>query len=420
MSSNAPRQPAVDENALDQMLWQQTPIVMLALDAAGRFTALNPAAAALFGHPATSLLGQPFTVVLDSFSHAKAALMVQRTLAEGSVADWELDHLSADGSLVLVGYTTCRLTGNGGAATSIGAIGTDITNKLVLTAQLAHLNQELEGALLDLEKTNSQLKMAQAQLVQSEKMRALGQMIAGVAHEINNPAAFVSNNLAQLAHALPVLHQLFAVYDPLKATADAAQKAKIRAAEEAAQIGYVWQDLTDIVNESQEGVERIRQIVLALRNFSRLDEAAHKSADLNLGLQSTLQIVRPLCKERIQIHESYAPLPPLLCHPGELNQVFLNLLTNAVQAIPDTGEIWVSTTCTEQAIFVTIRDNGAGMTAATLARLGEPFFTTKPVGEGAGLGLAVTLGIVQRHRGRVTFVSEPGHGATVTVELPTL
>ncbi|MEP7357998.1 MAG: ATP-binding protein, partial [Anaerolineales bacterium] len=153
-------------------------------------------------------------------------------------------------------------------------------------------------------------------------------------------------------------------------------------------------------------------------NFSRLDEAASKLADLNDGLQSTVRLIHPLCQGRIEIGEAYGPLPLLLCRPGELNQVFLNLLTNAIQAIPGSGWVWVTSALAGDHVTITIRDSGSGMDAATLAKLGEPFFTTKPVGSGTGLGLAVGLAIVARHQGRVRFESEPGRGTTASIELP--
>jgi two-component system, NtrC family, sensor kinase len=396
----------------------QTADLALVLDGAGRFVALNAAAEKLFGRPAAELLGQPFTTVLDPFSHEKAALMLARTLAEGRVTDWELDHLQGGGPPVLIGYTTTALRNSAGEAVGVGALGRDLTAHLDLTARLAHANQQLEGALLQLEKTHAQLKDAQTQLVQSEKMRSLGQLVAGVAHEINNPAAFVTNNLAHLARLVPALHALFDAYSALRSQATPQQATAIAAAETAAEMKYLWQDLPDLVKESQDGMERIRNIVLALRNFSRLDEAELKEADLNEGLASTLQLIRPLCKNRIEIIEDYSELPPVLCRPGELNQVFLNLLTNAVQAIEGSGRIWVRTRRQGKQIQVTIRDTGVGMEAATLAKLGEPFFTTKPVGAGVGLGLAIGFGIVQRHHGRLRFESQPGQGASAIVELP--
>ncbi|MCX6033259.1 MAG: ATP-binding protein [Chloroflexi bacterium] len=249
-------------------------------------------------------------------------------------------------------------------------------------------------------------------------MRALGQLVAGVAHEINNPAAFIANNLAHLATLLPGMSALFEAYQPLRALTGASVRAEIEAAEGVVEVEYLWSDLADLVTESQDGIERIRNIVLSLRNFARLDEAELKEADINEGLRSTLALIRPQCKNRIQITESYGILPTTVCHPGQLNQVFLNLLTNAVQAIEGEGQIWVTSACRDDRINVIIRDSGKGMDSATLARLGEPFFTTKPVGAGTGLGLAVSVGIINRHQGQLRFASQPGNGTTVTVELP--
>lgn len=399
------------------MLFQQTSIIMLTLDRDGNFTSLNPAGERFFARPAALLLGRPFSEVLDPFSHRKAALMLERTFVEGGVTDWELDHLQPTGLPLLVGYTTTALRDQSGRTLGLGAVGRDLTETLKLTARLAQTNQELEGALLQLEKARATLKATQTQLVQSEKMRALGQLVAGVAHEINNPAAFVANNLAHLARLVPGLLVLFEAYAPLKALADPARRTTIESAEAAADMPYLWQDLPDLVRESQDGIERIGGIVRSLRNFARLDEATLQEADINEGLRNTLRLIRPMCKNRIEVVEVYGDLPRIACHPGELNQVFLNVLTNAVQAIEDEGRIWVTSACTAKGVQVTIRDSGHGMDAGTLARLGEPFFTTKPVGFGTGLGLAVSFGIIERHHGRLRFESEPGRGTTAIVEL---
>ena len=406
--------------APDTLGWlvAQSDLILFTLDDHGRLTGLNPAAEQLFGAGAASLSGRPLTTLLDPFSHAKAALMLERVREQGRVESWELDHLQPAGPPVLVSYTATRLLAPSGEIVGVAAVGRRQSDQLALTAQLAQANQQLEGALLQLEKAHTQLQATQAQLVQSEKMRVLGQMVAGVAHELNNPAAYISNNLAHMARLLPGLRAWFEAMAPLRALADPPRLAASAGAERSTEMDFVWQDLPDLVRESQEGIERIRGIVLALRNFSRLDEAALKLADLNDGLRNTLRLVRPMCAERVQIVESLGELPAVLCRPGELNQVFLNLLMNATQAIDGPGQVWVSSARLDGWLVVTIRDNGSGMPASTLARLGEPFFTPKPVGAGTGLGLAVSRSIVERHKGRLAFESELGRGTTVRVEIP--
>jgi PAS domain S-box-containing protein len=399
-------------------LVQQSSLLMLTLDLEGKFTGVNPAAERLMGRDAASLIGQPLTVVLDPYSHAKAALMLERALAEGQVAGWELDHRQPAGPPVLVAYTATRLQAPSGQVLGVGAIGRRLSDQLELTDQLAQANQQLEGALLQLEKAHAELQAAQAQLVQSEKMRALGQMVAGVAHELNNPAAFIANNLAHLARLLPSLQALYDAYAPLRSLADPPRLAAIVAAENRAGVEFLWQDLPDLVHDSQDGITRISNIVQSLRNFSRMDDGDWQRANLADGLRSTLQLLRPLCADRIQIIEEIGVLPETVCRPGELNQVFLNLIANAMQAIAGHGQIWVTAQSQDDWLRVTVRDTGCGMSPQTLARLGEPFFTTKVVGAGTGLGLAISLALVERHHGRLRFESQLGQGTTAMVELP--
>jgi two-component system NtrC family sensor kinase len=249
-------------------------------------------------------------------------------------------------------------------------------------------------------------------------MRALGQMVAGVAHEINNPLAFARKNLAYLDEKLPILRSVFAEYAKLKNCGSPDQLRSILQAEQQSGISYLWDDLGDAVQESLDGIRRIQEIVLSLRNFSRLDEADIKEADINQGLQNTVNLTRSMGRDQISIEEDYGVIPKILCHPGELNQVFLNLLTNAIQAIDGQGRIIISTRSGPGAITIRIKDSGTGMDEQTLSKLGEPFFTTKPVGTGVGLGLAVSFGIIRRHNGTIAFESKPGEGTTAVIELP--
>jgi signal transduction histidine kinase len=317
-----------------------------------------------------------------------------------------------------VGFSAFRVNTADGALQGYACVGHDMTEKMDFTQRLAKANQELEGALLRLEKVHSDLKATQAQLVQSEKMRALGQMVAGVAHEINNPAAYVANNLLFLDEVLPKLQDLFDRYHRLKVYASPAEQLHLIELEQQVDLPNLWQDLQEVVRDNRLGMERITTIVRSLRNFAQTDMGVMRSADLNEGLRSTLNIVRPLFQDRIVILTAFADLPEVEGYPGELNQVFLNLLMNACQAITQHGTVSVSTQPVVGGVQVDIRDSGCGMDEVTLARLGEPFFTTKDVGQGTGLGLAISFAIIEKHHGKITYESHPGQGTTVRVEIP--
>ncbi|MCS6883447.1 MAG: ATP-binding protein [Oscillochloridaceae bacterium] len=378
--------------SLDPMLAQAT-LPFVALDGAGMVLALNLAAARLYGRPADALIGLPFVEVVDPFSREKAALMIAEALTQGAAHDWELYHPQTDAPPLPVSYTAWRWRSEPAARFAVAAIGQPLTAAVSLAAQLAAANQQLEGALLQLERAHADLKNAQAQLVRSEKLRAMGQLVAGVAHELNTPLGFVSANLEFLAEQLPALAA--ASPDP-----DLAE------------------DLADALAESREGLERIAGIVRDLRSFARPDSPTVQAADLNASLAATVRIARTLCPPGVTIVEDYGPLPPVVCAPGQINQVVLNLLTNAIQAIPESGTVSISTARENDRAVITIVDTGVGMDEATLARLGEPFFTTRPVGAGIGLGIAVSMGIVERHGGRLEFASTPGQGTTARLSLP--
>lgn len=370
---------------------EQSILPFIILDADGRLTALNQAAAVLYGRPAEALIGMPFTEVVDPFSREKAMLMLNQALEEGAATDWELNHPQPDAPPLPVSYTAWRWYADPNGRYAIAAIGQPLTAAVSLAAQLAATNQQLEGALLQLEKAHEALKSAQAQLVRSEKLRALGQLVAGVAHELNTPLGFVTANLEFLAEQLPAL-------------ADANP--------------HLQAEIAEVLAESREGLERIASVVRDLRSFARPDSPAVHAADLNASLAATVRIARTLCTPGITIIERYGDLPPVTCAPGQINQVVLNLLTNAIQAITDSGTVTISTAREGDQAVITVTDTGVGMDEATLARLGEPFFTTRPVGAGIGLGLAVSMSIVERHGGRLEFTSAPGKGTTARLILP--
>ena len=404
-------------SAWSNWIWNQSGTGFLCMDLSGRILAINQAGADLFSSSETQIKGALLTQFLDTYSHEKALRMLVQTREEGQTQDWELDVSQQETLPKLVGFTTTLIHDSANQPIGFSAILKDLTQQTQLTAQLAQVNQELEGALLKLEKTHQDLKTAQLQLIQSEKMRSLGQLVAGVAHEINNPIGFVKNNLVyphDKINRIPPGQN--AHHDHPGSANDAPPEPG--GSFLTAIYSTDWNDLMDAISESLEGVNRVNQIVLALRNFSRLDEAQVKQADLIEGLQSTIQMVISSYKERIQFIEDYHPIPKLTCNPSMLNQVFMNLLVNAAQAIPHTGQIIIRTRLQDQIILLEFEDNGVGINAEELEHLGEPFYTTKPVGSGTGLGLAISYGIIEQHNGKLTFQSEPGKGTIARIELP--
>lgn len=302
----------------------------------------------------------------------------------------------------------------------------------------------------DLEKALQELKLTQAQLIQSEKMSSLGQLVAGVAHEINNPVNFIYGNLTYIKDYTCNLLQLLKLYQeqcpPTKAILEKMEEIEL---------DYIIEDLPKILSSIQVGAERIREIVLSLRTFSRLDEAEMKEVDIHDGIESTLLILQNRLKSKhdypgIQVIKEYGDLPLVECYPGQLNQVFMNLLSNAIDSLEDynrqrsleeilanpstirirtsieprevpkaDGKDTPSPISNSPFVVISIADNGAGMTEEVRRRLFDPFFTTKPVGKGTGLGLSISYQIVvETHRGMLYCNSAPNQGAEFIIEIP--
>ena len=289
----------------------------------------------------------------------------------------------------------------------------------------------MESRLLDhnvkLGEAYAKLQASQAQLIHAEKMASLGQMVAGVAHEVNTPLGYVRNNveLAQDAFA-----QVLAIADAgaaLAATitrqpADEAAIERCRATlselHQGFQANFPAEELADLFDDTLFGVDQIAEIVANLKDFSRVDRAAVDAVDINRCLDSALLIARNALKYKAEVVKAYQPLPAIACAPSQINQVFLNLLTNAAQAIEDTGRIVVRTAATDRHVHVIIQDSGRGIAAEHLPKIFDPFFTTKPVGQGTGLGLAISHKIVQDHGGAIRVKSQPGLGTAFCISLP--
>jgi signal transduction histidine kinase len=292
----------------------------------------------------------------------------------------------------------------------------------IVEQELEHLNANLENQVIErtaqLQETLQKLKSAQAQLVQSEKMVSLGELVAGIAHEINNPIGAIYANMPPLAEYI----------DDIKGTVEIAQSCLDEAGtktlnEHKEQIDYqfVIDDLSKLLESQKQAAERIRNIVLSLRNFSRLDQGDVKMVLLEEGIDSTLQMLSHKFKHRIVIEKDYALNEMVECYAGELNQVFMNILANAIQAIFDTGSIIITTAKVNENAVVTIADTGTGMPDDVKAKIFDPFFTTKDVGEGTGLGLSISYSIIEKHKGTLTVESDQtaeNHGTRFIIAIP--
>ncbi|WP_322081205.1 histidine kinase [Burkholderia sp. BCC1972] len=256
------------------------------------------------------------------------------------------------------------------------------------------------------------------QLLQSEKLASIGQLAAGVAHEINNPIGFVSANLNTLKTWVRSLLDVVAAHEAALPQHDPAARDALTAVRRAADLDYVRDEIVTLIDESIDGALRVRRIVQDLRDFSRPASDEWHIVDLHAGLESTLNVVHNELKYKADVVRDYGDVPQVECLPSQLNQVFMNLLVNAAQAIPEHGVITIRTSRDGDQVSIAISDTGAGMTPDVVRRIFDPFFTTKPVGQGTGLGLSVSHGIVERHRGAIDVTSEPGRGTTFRVRLP--
>lgn len=282
-------------------------------------------------------------------------------------------------------------------------------------AELVRTNAELQALVKKLHQT-------QSQLMQSEKMASIGQLAAGVAHEINNPVGYVYSNLGTLEKYLKEIFLLVDAYRRAQAAAaelGCCDDRDVRQVEKEVDLPFLRQDMVALVRECREGMVRVKKIVQDLKDFSRSgSEESWQPADLHKGLDSTLNIVWNELKYKCELRKEYGELPLVECLPFQINQVFMNLLVNAAQAIPDKGVVTVRTGRRDDEVWIEVSDTGTGIPPEARARLFEPFFTTKPQGKGTGLGLPVSYGIVERHRGRIEVESEAGRGATFRVWLP--
>ena len=269
----------------------------------------------------------------------------------------------------------------------------------------------------EVQQAYQELKETQVQLVQSEKMASLGQLVAGIAHEIKNPLNFIYGNTDFLKKYVGKLRDLIQFYEE-RPDLDEGTKRNAEAFREELNYAFVTEDLDRLIENFEEGAERIHAIIGDLRAFSRMDVDQTRSVDIHEPLDLALNLLQNEYRDRVRLHREYGALPKVECHPVRMSQVFMNLLSNACQAIPDEGDIWIRTQSQNGSVVIEIEDNGQGIEEKHLGKVFEPFFTTKPVGQGTGLGLSISYGIVQQHSGSISVESESQQGTRFRIELP--
>ena len=276
----------------------------------------------------------------------------------------------------------------------------------------------LEQKLQELHRANNEIKNAQSTLIQNAKMASLGQIVAGVAHELNNPIGFIYSNMHHLSEYADQLQKMLEGYREIEKDLPEEKRASMEKLLKELDVEFILKDVRELAKSCLDGAKRTKDIVVGLRTFSRIDESTFLPTDIHESIRSTLRLLTSEFKDRIQVHEDFGELPDVECNPSQMNQVFMNLLSNAGQAIAGRGEIWIHTTVDGDEVIIEIEDTGIGMPPETAEKIFDPFFTTKTVGEGTGLGLSIAYGLVQKHSGTITVDSRVGVGTRFSISLP--
>jgi len=295
----------------------------------------------------------------------------------------------------------------------------DVTSTAISQLKVKKALERISEEKRTQQKLIGKLEETKDQLVQSEKMASIGQLAAGVAHEINNPVGFIKSNFSSLKRYGKDLHQVIEKYNGIIKQLEKNQtQEEVDRINEEFDIEYITEDIQNLLNESFDGISRIEDIVNSLKHYSRSDTNAWEQADINNSIDSTLKIVAHELKYVANIEKDFSELPLVECLPMQIGQVVMNLLVNAGQALNDNGEIKIKTTAENDTVTIRVSDNGKGIEKEHLAKVFDPFFTTKPVGKGTGLGLSLSYNIIQKHNGEMSVESEVGKGTEFMIQLP--
>jgi PAS domain S-box-containing protein len=415
------------------LLIQQTPAAVIEWNPEFEITEWNPAAERIFGYTRTEILGYDAGFLIPNDVKPAIEQLRQDLLAQRGGTHSINRNITKDGRIIVCDWYHTSIVAPGGEVIAIASLAFDITDKFEAEAALRESEALLRQQKHDLEQTLQELQTAQMQLVQSEKMSSLGQLVAGVAHEINNPVNFIYGNLTHATEYVQDLMHLIISYQ----TAYPTPYPQIQTEIDEIDLDFLLEDLPKLLNSMKVGSDRIREIVRSLRNFSRLDEAEVKAVNIHEGIDSTLMILQNRLKPKsdhpgIVVVRDYGNLPPVECYAGQLNQVFMNILGNAIDALEEWDEqrspqeldthpsqIIIRTVCHQNHAEIHIIDNGPGMEEVVRKRLFDPFFTTKPVGKGTGLGMSISHQIVvDKHRGELVCHSTIGKGTEFIIRIP--
>jgi PAS domain S-box-containing protein len=380
-----------------------TPLGICITNADYIFEYVNKAYTDIYGYHPSEMLGKPFTMIVEQDKVDFWRDLHDKYLAGYKEIRGEWNTVHKSGKKLTILADAARIVGADGKPKKVTFV-MDIT---------------------ELSKLREESRLNEMQMMQTEKMSSLGQMVAGLAHEMNTPLGFVKNNIEMLEAKNKETKELIALYEKLRSQImygspndvalllsqidTVSQKVKNR----------VWQESDSLFRSSVEGINRIQDLILNLKNFSRLDEADFKPTDINENIESTLKIAGHLFKGGIQVIKEFSPLPPVQAFPAQMNQVFLNLITNAVHAVDErTGRITIKTMHQGNSVVIKVIDNGKGIPPENLKKIFDPFFTTKPVGQGTGLGLSIAYKIIEKHGGKIEVQSQVGRGTEFTITLP--
>ncbi|PKN52939.1 MAG: PAS domain-containing sensor histidine kinase [Deltaproteobacteria bacterium HGW-Deltaproteobacteria-13] len=403
-------------------------------DINGRFVFVNNAMCNILGYAREELIGQKYWYLLDKpTAKTLYAAMDKSCKTNETVNLLDMEAIHKDGKKLISETSVSIVRDTEGTIIGFRGISRDVTKRRQMEAALKKNQEELirknkeidenrkhiQHALEKLEKTHEELKTSQLKILQQEKMASIGQLAAGVAHELNNPMSFISSNLGTLdKYVRRLIGFIETQSEVIKSFKDASAARKINEKRKALKLDYVINDVNGMIRESLDGSERVKRIVKELNSFSRMDEEEYKEADINECIESAITIVWNELKYKSTLEKNYGKLPLTKCYAGQINQIFVNLLINAVNSITERGIITIKTWYQDGSIWMEVSDTGCGIPKENLVKIFEPFFTTKEVGKGTGLGLSITYEIVQRHKGEITVKSEVGKGTSFTVRIP--